>query len=144
MRMIQSQSANGRAGNRSQADEPLNVPSKMRYATISAWVKEANHLSTLGIYPREIRSFEVVTVKAGKSQIGCGRFAAVRLRDDVIELERRGDKRLWQQAIFTTKTGAATDQVLKGRVHALTRRQGGCSARDGLWILAGPETSQAA
>ena len=141
--MVQSQSLNGGPSDGRQASQSFSIPGEVLCPSIAARVEEANHIAALGIDPGEIRSFEVVTVKTSEGQIARRRFAAVRLRDDVIELKRGGDQRGWEQTILATKMGAETDKLLKGRIHS--QASAGRMPRERRpWISSDQETSQAA
>jgi hypothetical protein len=68
------------------AGDPDPFQSEMFCPSIPAGVKQARHLSGLGIDTREIRAFMQITAVAGKSQIFGIIRAAVLASNDVLDV----------------------------------------------------------
>ena len=115
--LIQPQRANRRAPHGCQSFDALRLPDKMFRAPITAWMKQADDFTCRRINAGHVRAFEVVTVEAGVGEILRDGRAVVKLRHNVIELERRADERLGQQAILASEPGALPDEFLERRVH---------------------------
>jgi hypothetical protein len=72
-RIVQTQGVDGRASDATRPDQLRPVPIKMLCAPIASRVEQADNPVGIQIQPREIRAFEVITMKARKRQIiGCG------------------------------------------------------------------------
>ena len=78
-------------------------------------MEQPDNLAGVRVDPRDVRTFEIVAVKTGEREIVGGRFAAVRLGNDVVKLKRRAHKCFGQQAILATEKGPATDELLPRR-----------------------------
>ena len=96
MRMIQPQCRNRCAAKRRQSRQLLRLPDQVLPAEITTRMKQSHNLTTLRVDTRNVRSLEIVTVKASVGEILSLGRAAVKSRNYVIKLERSADKRLGQ------------------------------------------------
>jgi hypothetical protein len=99
------------------AHQDAGVPLKVLRPDILPWMKEACQLSGLRIKSRDVRPLVLVAVQAGQRQIRGGRWSAVLLGDDMIDLERKGIEELEHPAVFAGVVRPAPDEVFQGWVH---------------------------
>ena len=72
-----------------QANESRAPPSKMTCPTLLPWMKQPRNVVTQRINPSNVGAFVLVAVQATPSEIVQHRFAAVLLRDDMVDLKRQ-------------------------------------------------------
>ena len=104
--------------NGSAADENRTIPAKMMRPVVPTRMEQLRDFLCQCVDAREVRAFVVVTVMAGKGQVGGMIAAAVLFGNDVLDVKRReGSECFREKAIFTPIARALPDMLACRDVH---------------------------
>jgi hypothetical protein len=86
----------------------------------------------VGIQAGDVWAFEPVTVRASEGEIAFDRLATMLFGDNVIDLERQRQRKLWDPAVLAAIGGALADETRQFLIHCFWRSSPfrACRARD--------------